>query len=105
MTTTCVNGGCGAPVKIKYCGLCGRCYHRWSRNFFRVNADDTPEIPVAHRKQLIDDARYATFLELVDEGHGDETRWLQEQLGVTRRTIVRYRARRRDEVARATTAA
>lgn len=101
--TTCSNGDCGAPVKIKHCQLCLRCYHRWARNHFRVRADKTPDVPVAHRKQLLDDARYETFKELVDQGHGDETRWLCDQLGVTRRTIVRYRARRREELTGATT--
>jgi hypothetical protein len=101
--TTCSNGDCGAPVHVKHCQLCLRCYHRWSRNFFRVNPDETPDVPVAHRKQLLDDARYATFKELVDEGHGERTRWLGEQLGVSRRTIVRYRARLREELTRATT--
>lgn len=95
--TRCSNGDCTQPMAIRYCWLCSSCYHRWARNHYRTDDHDRPIIPIAHRRTHLSEARYQRFLELVAAGHERETKLLETKLNVTRRTIIRYRARWKKE--------
>ena len=92
----CYNGDCQNRMAIRYCWLCSPCYHRWARNRYRY-VNGRPSIPIPNRRMQITNARYQQFLELVTAGYERDTKLLERKLGVTRRTIIRYRTRMRKE--------
>lgn len=85
-------------IHVQYCELCKSCYNRWSKDGRQTWFDGSPKVPIMNRQKAICNARYEDFVELTENGYDvAPVRVLMERLGVSRRTITRYRAKLRDE--------